>query len=51
MVSRLVEQKGVDLVINAIPSLLQTTEARFVLIGAGHGYFEATLAGIGSTVP
>jgi starch synthase len=40
MVSRLVEQKGVDLVINALPGLLEHTDARFVLIGAGHHYFE-----------
>jgi starch synthase len=43
MVSRLVEQKGVDLVINAIPGLLADTDARFVLIGAGHAYFEQRL--------
>ena len=51
MVSRLVEQKGVDLVINAIPSLLQTTEARFVLIGAGHGYFEQRLRELAAQYP
>jgi starch synthase len=43
MVSRLVEQKGVDLVINAIPDLLAETDARFVLVGAGHAYFEQRL--------
>jgi starch synthase len=43
MVSRLVEQKGVDLILNAIPRLLAQTDARFALIGAGHSYFEQRL--------
>ncbi|OQX15934.1 MAG: starch synthase [Thiothrix lacustris] len=51
MVSRLVEQKGVDLVINAIPDLLAMTEARFVLIGAGHGYFEQRLRELAAQHP
>ncbi|MDD5391662.1 MAG: glycogen synthase GlgA [Thiothrix sp.] len=51
MVSRLVEQKGVDLVINAIPGLLADTEARFVLIGAGHGYFEQRLHELAAEYP
>jgi glycogen/starch synthases, ADP-glucose type len=51
MVSRLVEQKGVDLVINAIPGLLASTEARFVLIGAGHGYFEQRLLDLAAQHP
>jgi starch synthase len=51
MVSRLVEQKGVDLIINAIPSLLASTEARFVLIGAGHGYFEQRLRELAAQHP
>ncbi|WP_287604808.1 glycogen synthase GlgA [Thiothrix sp.] len=51
MVSRLVEQKGVDLVVNAIPTLLETTEARLVLIGAGHGYFEQRLRELAARYP
>jgi starch synthase len=51
MVSRLVEQKGVDLVINAIPDLLTTTDARFVLIGAGHSYFEQRLLELAAKHP
>lgn len=51
MVSRLVEQKGVDLIINAIPSLLASTDARFVLIGAGHGYFEQRLRELAAQHP
>lgn len=51
MVSRLVEQKGVDLVLNAIPDLLQHTDARFALIGAGHGYFEQRLRELAAHYP
>ncbi len=51
MVSRLVEQKGVDLIINAIPDLLATTDARFVLIGAGHSYFEQRLLELAAKHP
>jgi starch synthase len=51
MVSRLVEQKGVDLVINAIPKLLENTKANFALIGAGHGYFEQRLRQLAEQYP
>lgn len=51
MVSRLVEQKGVDLVVNAIPELLADTDARFVLIGAGHAYFEQRLKELAAQYP
>ena len=51
MVSRLVEQKGVDLIINAIPDLLATTDARFVLIGAGHSHFEQRLRELATLHP
>ena len=43
MVSRLVEQKGVDLVAEAIPSLLKSSDARFVLVGAGDLALEKRL--------
>ena len=43
MVSRLVEQKGVDMIIQAIPQLLETTDANFVFIGTGHPHIETQL--------
>jgi len=43
MVSRLVEQKGLDMVIETIPVLLKISNANFVFIGTGHPHFEAQL--------
>lgn len=43
MVSRLVEQKGLDMVLETIPVLLKITNANFVFIGTGHPHFEAQL--------
>ncbi len=43
MVSRLVEQKGVDLVLNIIPYLLQKTSANFIIAGSGNAHYEAHL--------
>ncbi len=43
MVSRLVEQKGVDMIIEAIPQLLENSNANFVFIGTGHPHLEAQL--------
>lgn len=51
MVSRLVEQKGVDLVINAIPTLMTETNVRLVLVGTGHGYFEQRLRELAAQYP
>jgi len=51
MVSRLVEQKGVDMVIEAIPRLLTTSDANFVLIGMGHPHFEAQLMQLSEQYP
>lgn len=43
MVSRLVEQKGVDWIISAIPTMLAETNANFVLIGSGQHHYEQQL--------
>lgn len=50
-VGRLVEQKGIDLILNAIPDLLASTDARFALVGAGHGYFEQRLQDLAAKHP
>ncbi len=43
MVSRLVEQKGVDMIIEAMPQLLENSNANFIFIGTGHPSIEAQL--------
>lgn len=43
MVSRLVEQKGVDLVLSALPHWLAHTPLRFVFVGNGDARYEAQL--------
>ncbi len=40
MVSRLVEQKGIDMVLEAIPRIIADSNANFVIIGSGHAFFE-----------
>jgi starch synthase len=44
MVSRLVEQKGLDLLEQALPWLLEKTDARLVLLGAGDRAFDHAFA-------
>jgi starch synthase len=43
LVGRLVEQKGIDWVLAAIPVLLAETDARFVLLGSGQVSYEQKL--------
>jgi len=45
-VTRLVEQKGIDLLVGALPELLERTRARFVILGSGEPQLEATLAAL-----
>lgn len=51
MVSRLVEQKGIDMVVDSVPHLLAHTDANFVLIGTGHAYFESRLQMLADEYP
>ena len=43
MVTRLVEQKGVDLITQAIPSLISESNANFILMGSGNPYYERVI--------
>jgi starch synthase len=51
MVSRLVEQKGVDWVIDVIPGLLAETDARLVVLGSGDERYEAQLQRLAEAHP
>ena len=51
MVSRLVEQKGIDMVLDAIPVFLAETDANFVIIGTGHSFFETRLKKLNAKYP
>ncbi len=51
LVGRLVEQKGIDWVLAAIPVLLAETDARFVLLGSGQPVYEQKLTRLAKQHP
>ena len=51
LVGRLVEQKGVDWVLAAIPRLLAATDAHFVLLGSGQAAYEQKLTRLAKQHP
>lgn len=51
LVSRLVEQKGIDMVVEAIPKLIAETNASFVIIGTGHAFIETKLKQLNKKYP
>ncbi len=51
LVSRLVEQKGIDMVLEAIPKILADTNANFVIIGTGHASIETELKKLNKKYP
>jgi starch synthase len=51
IVTRLVAQKGIDLVTEALPTLLQETDAAFVVLGSGDPALAATLRNLSTGNP
>jgi starch synthase len=50
-IGRLVEQKGVDLILEAIPQLLSRSQAAFVLLGTGDALLEQRLQQLKADYP
>ena len=51
LVGRLVEQKGIDLVLQVVPELIQQTNANFVIVGAGDKAYEAEVKALAQKYP
>jgi starch synthase len=51
MVSRLDEQKGMDIILNAIPEVIKSTGAQFIFLGRGKEYYEEALLHLESRYP
>lgn len=50
-VGRLVPQKGVDLILDVLPELLEETSARFVIVGTGESHTEYALTELSHQYP
>ena len=51
MVSRLDEQKGMDIIINALPEVIKSTGAQFIFLGRGKEYYEEVLLQLEAKYP
>lgn len=51
LVGRLVEQKGIDWVLAALPTLLAETDARFAILGSGQAAYEQKLTRLAKQHP
>ncbi len=51
LVGRLVEQKGIDLVLEVMPDIIEQTDANFVVVGAGNHYFEEQVIALSKKYP
>jgi starch synthase len=51
MVTRLTRQKGIDLLADTLPDLLQTRDVRFVALGSGEAKYERFMASLQERFP
>ena len=51
MVSRLDEQKGLDIIVEAIPAILKELDVKFIFLGRGSDYYEAAVRGLEKRFP
>ena len=51
VISRLAQQKGIDLVADVAPELLDTTDAQLAILGSGEARLEAALLALHDRVP
>jgi starch synthase len=51
MIARLDEQKGIDIIIGAIPEILVSAKARFIFLGRGKDYYEEALQQLEAKYP
>ena len=50
-IGRLVDQKGIDMIIRCIPALLENSNARLVILGSGHMVYEQALQQLAAQHP
>ena len=51
MVTRLTRQKGIDLLVETLPGLLEERDLRFVALGSGEPHYEAFMASLQQQFP
>ncbi|MBN1375763.1 MAG: glycogen synthase [Dehalococcoidia bacterium] len=51
MVARLDEQKGMDIILEAVPLVLKNNDVRFVFLGSGNENYEEALRGLEAKYP
>ncbi len=51
LIGRLVEQKGIDLLLSVVPHFIEHTQASFVIIGSGEKHYEDALRGLAEHYP
>ena len=51
MVTRLTEQKGIDIITQAIPAMLKQSNANFMLMGSGSAHYEGVIQDLRNQYP